>query len=125
MIAKHSIKNHTQIPEAPPFFCLPTSCHSFETVTGTNAGFRFGLKQADLSNSSISADQITESLEEAGDDLLLRQVADETVGGQHRAVVRQMRLRNVGGMLVSSYKSAQTGADLSRICQARIRLDFC
>ena len=108
-----------------PFFCLPTSCHSFETVTGTNAGFRFGLKQADLSNSSISAAQLTEALEETGDDLLLRQVADETVGGQHRAVVRQMRLRNVGGMLVSSYKSAQTGADLSRICQARIRLDFC
>jgi len=54
--------------------------------------FRFGLEQADQTNSSISTAQLAEAFEEAGDDLLLRQVAGEAVGGQNRAAVRLMRL---------------------------------
>ena len=54
--------------------------------------FRFGLEQVDQSNSSISTAQLAEAFEEAGDDLLLREVAGEAVGGQNRAAVRLMRL---------------------------------
>ena len=50
------------------------------------------LRQVDQPNSPDSTDQLTEALEEAGDDLLLREVAGEAVGGQDRAVVRLMRL---------------------------------
>ena len=50
------------------------------------------LRQVDQPISPDSTAQLTEALEEAGDDLLLREVAGEAVGGQDRAVVRLMRL---------------------------------
>ena len=90
---------------------LETHMSQFRKCGRKRAPISGRLRQGDQSIMPISPAQLTEALEEAGDDLGLRQVAGETVGGQDRAVVRLMRLaqRRRHARLVVQVRQAAIG----------------